>query len=207
MNEIFKKIDDFIDQIPEDIKDLIQKAAIALGAILALAGILSAIIRGIKDAEPAGFQLVEDSNDLFYLEQLREENEKKRRLIEDVEYDISVLTENKLQNKKLYQPMAQGTLDHLRGERSEKEEFLLPENELRTRRAAPGFLTEEPDDGLLKWPETPTSRGLPSSQRVFQTPSNETIRDEEKTRINEDQTQRNPQKDKIKKDLDIPFVE
>ena len=165
MNKILKKIDDFIDQIPEDIKDLIQKGAIALGAILALVGILSAVIRGIKDAEPGGFQLVEDSNDLFYLEKLREENEKRLKLIEDVEYDISVLTENELQNKKLYQPMGRDTLDHLRGE---KEELLLPKNELRAQRPVPGLLTDGSDEGLFK---------------------------------------RNPRKEKMKKDLDIHFVE
>ncbi len=150
MNTLFKRIDELLDRIPEDLRDLIQKAMIALGAIIALFGILSGIIRGIRDAEPAGFQVAKDSNNLFYLDRVKEDNKSKNRLVEDIEYDIDLLMKSKLENKKLYRSMSRNTLDHLKGER---DEFIVSENKLRTKSNVPNLLDGEVDNILLKLPD------------------------------------------------------
>ncbi len=147
MNQFFKKIDYFIDQISADVKDLIQKAAIALGAILALVGILSAIIQGVQDAKPGGFQVAGESNDLFYLGQIREENSKRLTLIEDVEFDIESLTGNQLKNENFHRPISRDTIDHLKGE---SDDFISPANELRSQRNVPGLINEEESPALKR---------------------------------------------------------
>ena len=142
MNQLFKKIDELIEKIPLDIRDIIQKMSIAIVALIGLIGVISAIIQGTKDAKPSGFQIVEESNDLFYLDQLKQENRKRIHLIEDVEHDIESLTEKNLKYKKLYKRMGRDTLDHLRGE---KDELMVPEyqDSMRSKRMVPGLLDNE----------------------------------------------------------------
>ena len=141
MGQIFQKIDRLIEKIPNHIKDIIQKAAIALAAIIAMVSITLAVLRGIQDADPGGFQLIENSDDLFYLEKLKDKNSKKVKLIEDIDRDVDSLTQKDFANRNIYRPLARETLGHLIGE---KEALLYKKNELRNEKEALPFIQDRP---------------------------------------------------------------
>ncbi len=139
MNKWLKQIDRLIEKIPFYIKSLIQKMAIAIFALGCLVAVIMGIVKGIEDAKVSGFQSVEKSDDLFYLEKLREENKKQRKLVEDIEYDSFSETEKKL----LYRKPKQNIKGHLQGE---KDSFLLPDDPLRTKNEFP--IINEEDDSI-----------------------------------------------------------
>ena len=183
MNKFFKKIDELIEKIPFEIRDIIQKMSIAFASLITLIGVATAIIQGTKDAKPSGFQVVEESNDLFYMDQLKQENRKNIYLIEDVEHDIKSLTEKSLNNRKLYKRIGRDTLDHLRGERDE----LIPpvyQDEIRSKRMVPGLLDNEEKENLQIRPPRDFSElnnntrtnnlrdVMPESDTVSQSPDN-----------------------------------
>ena len=163
MNRFFQKIDGLIEKIPAHIKDIIQKGAIATGAIGALFSITLAVIQGIKDADRGGFQIVEKSDDLFYLNRLKEENSKKVELIEDIDHDIMSLIEKNIEGMNNYRPLARDTLDHLIGE---KDDLLLNKNKLREQNTVPSFINDElvlPKIDLNQKNKTPDDMKFPST--------------------------------------------
>ena len=87
MNKFLAIFDKLIDKIPVHIQDIIQKGFIAIGALALLIAMIYGIQRGFEDAIPGGAKIHETTQDLFYTEQLREENMKNTPLIEDVELD------------------------------------------------------------------------------------------------------------------------
>lgn len=132
--------DKLIEKIPPHLRDIIQKASIALAALLALFLIFWAINKGSSDAIPGGLQLAGSNKDLFYLKELREENEKRRQLVEDVETDPTEFpSRNGLAYEPAYKPMGKDLIDHLAGE---KDEMIQPEHSLRPREKSPGYATD-----------------------------------------------------------------
>lgn len=85
MDKFFKIVANVLDKIPLHIRDLIQKAAMAIAAFLVLLALIYGIRRGLEDAIPGGVQLYETTEELFYIQRLRHENLKREQLIEDVE--------------------------------------------------------------------------------------------------------------------------
>ena len=209
MRYFFKKIDDFINHMSADLKDLIQKAAIAVGAILALAGVLSAIIQGIQDAKPAGFQIAEESNDLFYLDQIREETSKRLKLIEDVEFDIESLTGNRLKNENFHRSISRDTIDHLRGE---SDDLISPKNELRNQRHVPGLINnnDEENNPALKRPNNQRmmTHDKMSTDPIFdlslQKKESETLQNNQYNKPNFSEKKRIKKKEKK---IDLDFLE
>lgn len=133
-------VDGLIDKIPPHLRDIIQKASIALGALLALFLVFWSVSKGSKDAIPSGLQIAGSNKDLFYLKELREENEKRRQLVEDVETDINQFPSRAgASYEPAYKPMGKDLLDHLAGE---KDEMIQPEHALRPREKAPGYATD-----------------------------------------------------------------
>lgn len=156
-------IDRLIEQIPPHIRDIIQKASLAFAALLALIVIIAGINRGLKDATPAGVRLVERSRDLFYLQEMREEYAKKRKLVEDVEVDpLEFPSRQKAADETKFSAMGRDTMGHLMGE---KEEMLKHEDALRPKEKSPGYLGDSaviprltPDKKTIEDDETPLSR-------------------------------------------------
>lgn len=135
---IIPAIDRLIERIPPHIRDIIQKAALAFAALIALLVIIAGINRGLRDAKPQGFKLVEHNRDLFYLQEMREEYAKKRKLVEDVDVDpLDFPSRQKVQDDTKYQAMGRDTMGHLMGE---KEEMLKHEDVMRPREKSPGYL-------------------------------------------------------------------
>ena len=139
MDQIFQKIDQLIEKIPGHIKDIIQKAAIALAAIITLVSVTLAAVKGIQDADPGGFQLIKNSDDVFYLKMLKDKNSRRVQLIEDIDSDIDSLTQKDLANKNIYKSLARETLDHLIGE---QERLLSAPNELRNSKEVLPFIKD-----------------------------------------------------------------
>jgi len=88
MNKILQIIDKLISKIPSHLRDLIKKISIAVFALVTLIAVVVAINEGIHDAKPSGASLIKETNDVFYLQKLKEENSKKIKLLEDVEVDV-----------------------------------------------------------------------------------------------------------------------
>jgi len=84
---IIPGIDRLIEKIPPHIRDIIQKASLAFAALIALLVVIAGINKGLRDAKPKGFQAIQSNRDIFYLQEMREEYAKKRKLVEDVEVD------------------------------------------------------------------------------------------------------------------------
>ena len=80
MNKVLQFIDKYIDKIPVHIRDIIQKAFIMLAAVAGVVAIAYGIKMGAAAAKPGGKQLFEDVSDMFYKEQIIEENKKQNEL-------------------------------------------------------------------------------------------------------------------------------
>jgi len=139
MKKILDKIDEIIGSLPPHIVDIIQKGAIALAALLIVIAIVIGISKGFKAAKPGGLQLAKDTNDLFYIERLRQENASKIKLIEDVE--SNEFLEFKINRKNLhYKNLKKDTMNHLLGE---KDKLLELSDDWQLRKKDPGFLTDD----------------------------------------------------------------
>jgi len=135
---IVPSIDRMIERIPPHIRDIIQKASLAFAALIALLVIIAGINKGLSDAKPAGFKLVEKNRDLFYLQEMREEYAKKRALVEDVDVDPQDFpSRQKVQDDTKFQAMGRDTMGHLMGE---KDEMLKHEDVMRPKEKSPGYL-------------------------------------------------------------------
>ena len=135
---IIPGIDRLIERIPPHIRDIIQKASLAFAALVALLVIIAGINKGLSDAKPKGFKLVEHNRDLFYLQEMREEYAKKRKLVEDVEVDpLQFPSRQKAQDDTKFAAMGRDTMGHLMGE---KEEMLKHEDVMRPKEKSPGYL-------------------------------------------------------------------
>lgn len=138
LGNIIPGIDRLIERIPPHIRDIIQKASLAFAALVALLVIIAGINKGLRDAKPAGFKLVEKNRDLFYLQEMREEYAKKRKLVEDVEVDpLQFPSRQKAQDETKFAAMGRDTMGHLMGE---KEEMLKHEDVMRPKEKSPGYL-------------------------------------------------------------------
>ncbi len=131
MGKYIQIIDNLIDKIPGHIQDLIKKGFYALVAMAALFAILLAIRKGMADAPPPGLQLSKTARDLYYLEELREENAKREQLIEDIETTYSEQFEDE-KDITGFVNLGRDTLGHLAGEKDEmltiRGTTLLPED-------------------------------------------------------------------------------
>lgn len=131
-------IDRLIERIPPHIRDIIQKASLAFAALIALLVIISGINKGLREAKPAGYKLVERNRDLFYLQEMREEYAKKRKLVEDVEVDpLQFPSRQQAADETKFAAMGRDTMGHLMGE---KEEMLKHEDVMRPKEKSPGYL-------------------------------------------------------------------
>lgn len=138
LGNIIPGIDRLIERIPPHIRDIIQKASLAFAALVALLVIIAGINKGLSDAKPKGFKLVEHNRDLFYLQEMREEYAKKRKLVEDVEVDpLQFPSRQKAADDTKFAAMGRDTMGHLMGE---KEEMLKHEDVMRPKEKSPGYL-------------------------------------------------------------------
>gem|GEM_PF-2933608 len=131
MGKYLQIVDNLIDKIPGHIQDLIKKGFYAIVAMAALFAILIAIRKGMADAPPPGLQLSKTARDLYYLEELREENAKREQLIEDIETTFSEEFEEE-KDITGFVNLGRDTLGHLVGEKDEmltiRGTTLLPED-------------------------------------------------------------------------------
>ncbi len=135
---IIPGIDGLIGRIPPHIRDIIQKASLAFAALVALLVIIAGINKGLSDAKPKGFKLVEHNRDLFYLQEMREEYARKRKLVEDVEVDpLQFPSRQKAADDTKFAAMGRDTMGHLMGE---KEDMLKHEDVMRPKEKSPGYL-------------------------------------------------------------------
>lgn len=156
-------LDKLIERIPPHIRDIIQKASIAFAALIALLVIISGINKGLREAKPAGYKLVERNRDLFYLQEMREEYAKKRQLVEDVEVDpLQFPSRQQAADDTQFVNMGRDTMGHLMGE---KEEMLKTEDALRPREKSPGYLGDSsaiprlaPDKKTIEDDEAPLTK-------------------------------------------------
>ncbi len=119
MNKFLALVDKVIDKIPLHIRDLIQKASMAIAALGVLFAIIYGIKRGLEDAIPGGVQLYENTEDLFYIQRLREENMKREQLIEDVEIDTPGAANIDKRIHPDFQQMGRDTQNRIMGESQE----------------------------------------------------------------------------------------
>jgi hypothetical protein len=174
---VIPTIDGLIERIPPHIRDIIQKASLAFAALLALIVIVAGVNRGLQQAKPAGYKLVERNRDLFYLQEMREEYAKKRKLVEDVELDpLQFPSRQKSADDTQFAAMGRDTMGHLMGE---KDEMLKHEDVMRPKEKSPGYLGDsyqiprltpdkkaiEDDDGHL------TKEKIGKPQPVLSAPS------------------------------------
>ncbi|GAB4441068.1 MAG: hypothetical protein OHK0011_23530 [Turneriella sp.] len=156
-------IDKLIERIPPHIRDIIQKASIAFAALIALLVIISGINKGLREAQPAGYKLVERNRDLFYLQEMREEYAKKRQLVEDVEVDpLQFPSRQQAADDTRFVTMGRETMGHLMGE---KDEMLKSDDALRPKEKSPGYLGDSypvprltPDKKTIEDDEAPLTR-------------------------------------------------
>ena len=135
---IIPGIDRAIEKIPPHIRDIIQKASLAFAALCALLAIIAGINKGLADAKPVGFKAVQSNRDIFYLQEMREEYAKKRRLVEDVEVDpLDFPSRQKVADNTNFVPMGRDTMGHLMGE---KDDMLKHEDVMRPKEKSPGYL-------------------------------------------------------------------
>lgn len=138
LGNLIPTLDNLIERIPPHIRDIIQKASLAFAALIALLVIISGINKGLRDAKPAGYKLVERNRDLFYLQEMREEYARKRKLVEDVDVDPMQFPSRQAQaDDTKYVTMGRDTMGHLMGE---KDEMLKHEDTMRPREKSPGYL-------------------------------------------------------------------
>lgn len=131
-------IDRAIERIPPHIRDIIQKASLAFAALCALLVIIAGINKGLSEANPVGFKAVQSNRDIFYLQEMREEYAKKRKLVEDVEVDpLDFPSRQKAADNTNFVPMGRDTMGHLMGE---KDDMLKHEDVMRPKEKSPGYL-------------------------------------------------------------------
>lgn len=160
---IIPTIDKLIERIPPHIRDIIQKASIAFAALIALLVIISGINKGLREAQPAGYRLIERNRDLFYLQEMREEYAKKRQLVEDVEVDpLQFPSRQQAADDTRFVTMGRETMGHLMGE---KDEMLKAEDPLRPKEKSPGYLGDSytiprltPDKKTIEDDEAPLTK-------------------------------------------------
>lgn len=170
LGNLAPSIDRMIERIPPHIRDIIQKASLAFAALLALIVIISGVNKGLREAQPTGVRLVERSRDLFYLQEMREEYAKKRKLVEDVEVDpLEFPSRQKPADETQFAPMGRDTMGHLMGE---KEEMLKQEDALRPKEKSPGYLGDSalvprltPDKKAIDDDDAPLTREKIGSQK------------------------------------------
>lgn len=130
MGKYLQIVDNLINKIPKYIQDLIKKGFFALMGLVALIAALIAVKNGISDAPPPGVQMAETTKDLYYIEELRMQNAKQKRLVEDVETEYSDQFE---QEKDItgFRDLGRDTMGHLIGEKDEmlnlRGKAILPE--------------------------------------------------------------------------------
>ncbi|RME89501.1 MAG: hypothetical protein D6767_08385 [Candidatus Hydrogenedentota bacterium] len=194
MDKWLKKVDDLIEKIPAHIRDIIQKAALALLALIALVAIVTAIAKGIQNAEPAGEKLIQKTDDLFYLEKLKKENEKKLNLIEDipVEPETGILSPSVNVPK-----LTPDTSNRLIGE---ENKIQLPEIVTDHGKKESGLL--EPNRDVVALPENTHSNKTEIPANDLLTP------DKIQTKESKNKTNVNPKKSSAKPSLqkDLPFL-
>jgi len=116
MDKVLKFIDKYIDKIPIHIRDIIQKGFIALTALALLLAIVYGINRGMRESLPSGVKLFEKSRDLFYTDELKNENKNRIKLIEDVELNLFIQEKS---DERLYpalRRLGKDTSNHMIGE-------------------------------------------------------------------------------------------
>ncbi len=176
MNRFIRKVDELIEKliekIPGHIRDIIRKASYALLGIILLFAVTIGIRLGVKDAQPAGMQLSGSSRDLLYLQELREENQKRSQLFEDVETDPLQFPSRQKEAALPFAELGRDTGDRLLGERDallENPDFLRPkekgpaalEDEIFTPRLTPTDtreIKESETESLLPPREKPAER-------------------------------------------------
>ncbi|MDH5720033.1 MAG: hypothetical protein OEZ13_05345 [Spirochaetia bacterium] len=139
MNKVLATIDKYIDKIPEHIRDIVKKgyfAVLALGAVIA---VLYGISAGEKGAKPSGMPLAKEAKDLFYLDQLREENLKRMNLVEDIEVDPLLFPSRAKETP--YMTIGRDTMGHIMGE---QDSLLKNPDNLRKKETPAGYLDEVP---------------------------------------------------------------
>jgi hypothetical protein len=168
---IIPTLDRLIERIPPHIRDIIQKASIAFAALIALLVIISGINKGLREAQPAGYRLVERNRDVFYLQEMREEYAKKRQLVEDVEVDpLQFPSRQQAADDTRFVTMGRDTMGHLMGE---KDEMLKTDDALRPKEKSPGYLGDSyliprltPDKKTIEDDETLLTKEKISSRPV-----------------------------------------
>lgn len=146
MKKWIQIIDDLIEKIPSHIRDIIQKASVALFALIVLVAVSIAVLRGLSDAKPGGMQIAEDTQDLFYLERLREQNREKAKLLEDIPIDPSSFPSQ--QNKE--ESFVYFGLDRSQNLMGESEDFLNNSQTLRKKGESLGEpLLQDPENLIL----------------------------------------------------------
>lgn len=146
MKKWIQIIDDLIEKIPPHIRDIIHKASVALFALVVLVAVTIAVLRGLSDAKPGGMQIAEDTQDLFYLERLRDQNREKAKLLEDVPIDPSEFPSQQKQDD----PFVSFGLDRSQKLMGEREDFLNDGETLRKKGDSLGEpLLQEPENIML----------------------------------------------------------
>jgi len=153
MDKVLKFIDKYIDKIPIHIRDIIQKGFIALTALAMLLAIVYGINRGMRESLPSGVKLFEKSRDLFYTDELKNENKNRLKLIEDVELNLFIQEKS---DERLYptlRRLGKDTSNHMIGESgdmiqkenrlSEKDKNLFMEDD-------PVYKNMEPQSDFLE---------------------------------------------------------
>jgi len=144
MDKVLKKIDDIINSIPPDIRDIIQKTSLAAFVLASLIGIIIGVKKGMRSANPGGMQLATNAKELFYLRQIRAENAKRKALIEDISIDKSRFPSNMLksidQSKKLGIRFREKWRNNLLNEKKEYEDI---EDDITIRKRDPAFLEDD----------------------------------------------------------------
>lgn len=175
MDKIFQFIDKIVEKIPVHIRDIIQKGFLALGALILLLGMLYGIRRGLEDAIPGGAKIHETTQDLFYIEQRRQENMKNQQLIEDIELEQDEFQRIDERIDPGFTQMGNDVSDRLMGEKGEmiqkenpfdhkkEDEFMEPTAQ--SPESLPGG--EQPrslpgDPEMLDLPETMPGKEKPS---------------------------------------------
>lgn len=128
MKKRLQWLDSLIEKIPPHIRDIIQKAFFAVFALIALIAVSVSVMHGLRDARPEGMQVAKDSQDLFYMEMLRSQNEEKLKLLEDVPVDANDFPSRTQAQSSDFLPLGADRSQRLMGE---KEEFYNEQKNLR----------------------------------------------------------------------------
>lgn len=224
MKKLLNIIDGLIEKIPPHIRDIIQKAALAVFALVALVAVSISVMRGLNDAQPGGMQVADGTQDLFYLELLREQNKDKAKLLEDVPIEPS---EFPSYNANESDPFATFGADRSQNLMGEDESFLNNQDTLRKKQNVLGEPLQGP---LLKESESlllPSQVGEETKEKSdelippfftdttpLQTTQNENSKNNNKDNIEKKQIQdkfqssvKQTEQAKKSSEKDLPFLE